>query len=116
MRRGLATLLGLTVMGVSLYHIRSGKDFAHEYPQGSTEWWTHTYEITWLIPLACLALVYLACIPPKHHLAVGVPTALYLLYGASVAQFAPHAWLNWEDLLNGGGAVLGMLWVIGALW
>lgn len=109
-------LLGVTVTVVSLYHIREWMDFAYQYPPGTTAWWCRTYEITWLLPLSALSVVYLCCIPKARRVPVGVPTALYLLYGATCAQYPPHPWLNWEDCLNGGGAVLGVLWMVGAVW
>ena len=117
MRIVVPTLLGVVVTAVSLYHIREGKDFAYQYPAGFAAWWTRAYEITWLLPLTALSVLYLACIPKTNRIPVGVPTALHLLYGAICAQLHPHPWLNWEDILNGEGpSYCRLLWMVGAVW
>ena len=63
-----------------------------------------------------MSMVYFLCIKPTRRIPIGAATTMYLLFGASVAQFQPHHYLNFEDVLNGAGAVLGITWVIIALW
>ena len=104
------TLTGYTLMASSLFHLLFGEGSIDDYDSKDWEYWLDTYEITVMVEIFVLMLLYHALVQPKSLVMI-IVSVCYLIYGM--------LW-TWTGLIEPTDMVISIfnIWgiIMGGVW